>query len=128
MTKIKPQSEFPLMDLYQEYFKDITDKTVFAYNNTIYSNYPMSDDFIKHEETHLKQQDKIGLSNWVNQYLENKQFRLEQEIEAFKVQLNSIKDRNHKKEVLFESAKNLSGKLYGNLLTLNEAINILLKK
>ena len=74
---------------------------------------------------HLKQQQKIGADIWIEKYLKDPKFRLEQEIEAYKVQLINIKDRNKRfitKNILINI---LSGAQYGNMVS-KEEVNKLL--
>ena len=121
---MKPQSEFPLIERYKKVFP-IDNKTIFAYNGYIYTNFILPPDLIIHEETHLRQQDQHGLETWVDKYLTDKQFRLEMELGAYIAQLKSIKDKEFRGKVRNESAKTLSGKLYGNLITYQEALKLL---
>lgn len=120
----RPQSEFPLIKEYQKVFK-IDDRTIFAYDNKIYSNYDLTPDLIVHEYTHWKQQAEIGLDKWVELYLKSPEFRLEMELEAYKRQLESIKDRNTRDKVRIFSAQALSSELYGNLLSTKDAMFLL---
>lgn len=121
---IKPQSEFPLLQEYKKLF-NISEYTIFAYDQVIYSNYPVSKDLIIHEKTHHKQQDRYGLKEWVNKYLTNNNFRLEMEIEAYKNQLQSVKDRNIRYKLKIECAKDLSSDTYGNIITFDKAMVML---
>jgi hypothetical protein len=119
------QSNFPLLAEYAKLF-DITDRTIFAYNNIIYSNYLLPKDLIVHEQTHFKQQEKYGLDNWVTKYLTDTKFRLDMEVEAYKAQLASIGDREIRNKIRIESVHNLSSPLYGGIISKEEA-RILLK-
>ena len=122
--KLKLQKDFPLLEIYNKVF-DITDKTVFAYDDTVYTNYKLTPDLLIHEETHLKQQEKHGLEEWVYNYFVSISFRLEMEVEAYRKQLSSIKDRNERTKIRIESAKNLSSSLYGNIINYEEAYALL---
>ena len=117
---IRPQSDFPLMEEYQKKFA-ITDGTIFALGLSIYTNNPLTPDLLVHEIEHLKQQDKIGVKEWVYDFLEYPQKRLEFEVQAYKAQLRSIKDRNHRDKVRRASALNLSSALYGNIISYEDA-------
>lgn len=92
---IRPQKEFPLLEKYKQYFP-ITDNVIFAYDHVIYSNSPLSPDLIVHEMTHFKQQDEIGLDTWVDLYLNDIHFRTSQEQEAYRKQINSLKNREER--------------------------------
>ena len=121
---LKPQSEFPLLDKYKEKF-EITPNTIFAYDGNIYSNSELSPDLMVHEETHLKQQEAHGLDNWVDKFLNDPEFRLWQEVDAYKKQLASIKDREFRFHIRQECIANLSSSLYGNIVSKEQAKNLL---
>ena len=118
---IKPQKDFPLLDKYKERFA-VTENTIFAYDNEIYSNSPLPNHLIVHEEEHHKQQERDGLDYWVENYLNNNEYRLQQEIEAYRAQLKSVKDRNTRYKLQIECAKNLSSDLYGDIISYSEAM------
>ena len=121
----RPQAEFPLLEDYKKVF-EITNKTIFAYDNKIYCDYPLTPDLVVHEYKHWEQQNEIGLDRWVEMYLTNNNFRLTMEIEAYRAQLLSIKDREVRNKVRLISARQLSSELYGNIITKEDAF-ILLK-
>lgn len=120
----KPQDEFPLMEEYKKKF-DITKDTIFALYPYIYTNNPLTPDILVHELVHFKQQEKVGVVEWVYDFLENPKLRLEYELEAYREQLKSIKDRNHRNRVRVESARNLSSSLYGNIISYSDAFDLL---
>lgn len=111
-SMIKPQKDFPLIDLYKKYFP-IHDRVVFAYDKDIYTNYPLSQDLLIHENTHLKQQEKYGLDTWVDNYLNDINFRVKMEEEAYKAQLESVKDRNERFRLKLQIQKDIDSGLYG---------------
>ena len=119
---IRPQSEFPLMEEYQKKFA-ITKDTIFALYPSIYTDNPLTPDLLKHEMVHIQQQIKIGVKEWVYDFLESPRARLEFELQAYKTQLRSIKDRNHRDKIRRASAENLSSALYGNIISYEEAFN-----
>ena len=119
-----PQDQFPLLEEYKKHF-EIDKNTIFAYDHKIFSNNDLPEHLIIHEKTHHKQQDRDGLQFWVYNYLHDKKYRLIQEIEAYKEQLKSINDRNFRAKIWIESAKTLSSPLYGNIVSYQEALNIL---
>lgn len=118
---IAPQGEFPHIDIFKGRF-EITDRTVFAWDNVIYSNYVPSNDLITHEITHHRQQKKYGLQNWLEYYIKDDKFRLKMEIEAYRNQLNDIKDRNQRAKLRMELSKHLSSPMYGNIISYEEAV------
>ena len=117
------QSEFPYLKEFKERFP-IDDKTIFAYKE-IYSNYELPPDIQVHEETHLKQQEEYGAEKWIKRYLIDSKFRFEQEVEAFKAQVNHFKDRNQRFISQRLCAKTLSSDLYGGFITFEKAMEIL---
>ncbi len=121
---IRPQVDFPLMEEYKKFFA-ITENTIFALGEDIYTNNNLTPDLLVHETMHLKQQAKIGVSEWVYDFLYFPERRLEFEVEAYREQLKSIKDRNHRNKIRIESAKNLSSALYGNIISYKDAWDIL---
>lgn len=121
---IKPLKEFPLMARYKEVFP-IDESTIIAYHDTIYCNSNLPDHLIVHENVHLEQQRKIGLERWVDKFLTDPNFRLIQELEAYRTQLKSVMNRELKNKVRIGSARALSSDLYGNLISFNEAFKLL---
>lgn len=118
---IKKQVEFPLIDEYKKHF-EITDKTIFALGEDIYTDYDLTPDLLIHEQTHLKQQERVGVKEWVYDFLYIPEKRLEYEVEAYREQLKSINDRNHRAKIRIESAQTLSSGLYGNIIDYESAL------
>ena len=112
---LKPQSEFPLLEKYKEYFP-IHDRVIFAYGEHIYTNYPLSPDLLLHENTHLEQQKRYGLDVWVDRYLNDVEFRVKMEQEAYRKQLGSIKDREYRFRVKTQVQKDINSGLYGDVV------------
>lgn len=121
---MKLQVDFPYLEQYRKKFK-VTDRTIFAYNKEIYSNYELSEDLLLHEIKHIEQQNRIGADLWVEKYLNNRQFRLNEEVEAYQAQLAFIKDRNQRYKLKILCAKTLSSDLYGNIITFDKALKLL---
>lgn len=89
-----------------------------VYGDTCYSKNPLSPDLLVHEETHVRQQEIWGPEEWWRKWLEDKVFRLEQEVEAYKNQAEWVKansPRNYRRFRLNQMAKDLSSGLYGNI-------------
>ncbi len=122
--EIHPQNKFPLMEEYKKYFA-ITPHTIFAHDHKIYTDDIPPEHLLIHEMTHHIQQDHYGLDAWVTRYLNDKEFRLAMEIEAYVQQLKSIKDRNKRAWQLMLSAKDLSSDLYGNIISKEDAVKTL---
>ncbi len=102
--------------------------TIFAYKGKIYnpSGVDIPADILVHEEVHLKRQQGKE-DGWYDKYLTDKEFRLKEEIAAFREQYKffceMVKDRNLRARYLHSLAKNLSSTVYGEIINLNEAIN-----
>lgn len=99
---------------------------VFTYGDTLYNPLgdPISQDLMIHEETHEKQQEAFGKDQWWAMYLENKNFRLTQEVEAYRNQyqfLKTVLNRKGRMGALVTLAENLSSALYGNIINKKEA-------
>ena len=121
---IKKQNKFPYLSQFKDKFP-FTDVTIFVFDKTIYSNNEIPYDIIHHELQHLRQQQRIGAKNWILRYLDDKKFRLEQELEAYVIQLKEVKKMNDPNElfnILDECANNISSKLYGSMITKKRAM------
>lgn len=100
--------------------------TVFTYGDTVYnpSGGTLSAELVAHEAVHIKQQ-AAGAEEWWARYLEDEQFRLEQELEAHRAEYQAFcareKDRNQRNRYLFTIAARLASPMYGNIITLREA-------
>jgi len=107
------------------------DNVVFTVGDTIHAKNEMSEDLIEHEKTHIKQQTEMGVEKWWNRYFEDSRFRYTQEIEAYRNQYKCFctitKNRSKKFNFLKKIATDLSGRMYGNVVGLNEAVNLIRK-
>ena len=121
---IRPQVEFPLLEEYKKHFP-ITDDTIFALDEHIYTNNPLTKDLLVHELVHLRQQKEIGVKEWVYDFLYDVEARLRFELEAYREQLKSIKDRNQRHRIRMESADKLSSPLYGSIISRQDAYDLL---
>lgn len=78
-----------------------------------------------HEETHRHQQFIYGVEQWWNKYCEEKDFRLEQELEAYTNQYREFcrmkKDVKKRAYFLAKICQEISGSLYGNIITVAES-------
>lgn len=103
--------------------------TIFTYGDQI-SNCEgsMTEDLMHHEPYHTKQQEKFGsVDGWWKKYLEDDEFRFEQELECYRKQYQwvkqNIQDRNEVFSQLMHYARSLSGPIYGNLCSMSEALD-----
>lgn len=109
--------------------------TVFTYGNKIhiFNKDHLANDIplFHHESVHCRQQMKMGADEWWEKYFTDKDFRLSQELEAYTRQVKSIKknikDRNRRAMYLNAIAKDLSGSMYGNIISLEEVRKIFSK-
>lgn len=101
------QSEFPYLEEFKKRFK-VDKETVFAYAGNIYSNKEPPPDILVHEMVHLRRQEKIGADKWIQRYLDDEKFRLDEEVIAFKAQINHFKDRNYRLRSRIMCARALS--------------------
>ena len=126
-VKIEKQDNFPYLQEYRQNFP-IDENTIFVFEDKIYTNNDLPYDIIIHEIEHLRQQKKIGAKKWIDKYIEDPRFRLEQEIGAYKAQLKEVKkigDREEYAHILIECATNISSKLYNNIITYQESLKLL---
>jgi len=100
--------------------------TTFTVGDTIYCKINIPRDLLIHELVHVRQQTEMGWKKWWKKYFKDVEFRYSQEIEAYRKQYqwikNNVKDRNMQNKYLVFYARSLSGKLYGNLKTYDEAL------
>ncbi len=101
--------------------------TIFPFGFLIYnpSGLPIPDDIMVHETVHMARQGRDP-KNWWVKYLKDKEFRLNEELEANRKQYKFIckikKDRNERARALVAIARNMAGAVYGNMITTNKAI------
>ena len=101
--------------------------TVFTYGDTVYcpDSPKLSPDLLVHELTHINQQGNDP-ETWWNKYIEDPNFRLEQEVEAYREQYKKFcqlkKDRNIQARFLFYIAGELASATYGHLIGRDEAV------
>lgn len=116
-----------IFDKCEKVFGISWENTIFAVYPHIHSKYALTDDIIEHELVHMQQQLDVGVDKWWKIYFDDRQQRLKWELEAYKVQYQFLKRKNTmNKAQLFNKvdfwASNLSGKTYGHLISLQDAI------
>lgn len=104
---------------------DIKDKPgiVFTYGYKLYvpggKSVEVDKHLLIHEETHAAQQTAMGVEKWWEQYLSEPQFRLVNEVEAYRNQYRSMGSLSlrQRKGYLDHIVKDLSGAMYGNVVS-----------
>lgn len=99
---------------------------IFTYGDTVYnpSGVELTGDLIAHEGTHIKQQEKIGKDEWWDRYFIDLEFRMEQELEAYRVQYKYAIDnynRANRKRLLRKVSHDLASQIYGRMVNKREA-------
>lgn len=94
---------------------------VYTHGDTIYnpSGNDLPDHLIHHEQVHIRQQALTNPRQWWGQYISDENFRLEQELEAYREQYDFIKihyNREQRRALLDKLATDLSGSMYGKIL------------
>ena len=114
----------PNWNTLEKEFRVKWENIVVTYGQCVYSEKPLSPDLIVHETIHTKQQGDTP-DIWWERYIKDPIFRLEQELEAYIAQVKyvkkNIKDRNQRFRFIYQLAQDLSGSMYGNCISFNEA-------
>ena len=104
---------------------------VFAYGDKIYAprvKGKVRKDVRVHEEQHMRQQGDDPESWWAR-YLDDVEFRLSQEIDAYRKQYVYYVKKNHdvrkREDFLRGITKTLSGELYDNMITQKQALDLI---
>jgi len=124
---MKISLEYP--PIYEEAKKkfELSGREVFTFGDIIYnpSKSDIPDHLMVHEEIHCRQQGNTP-NLWWSRYLQDNNFILDQETAAYRAQYKficeKVKDRNTRYRALHQIATDLSGKMYGNLVSFTEAI------
>lgn len=100
---------------------------IFTYGNKLYvpggQRIQIDKPLMRHEEVHARQQKAIGIDAWWDNFLNDRNFRLSQELEAYREQYRAMAGLplEHRLGYLDHIASDLSGAMYGNLMTKDEA-------
>lgn len=95
---------------------DLNNGTVFTYFPDIYIKGHIQPHLLIHEQTHLNQQEKIGVIEWWKKYFNDPDFRISQEIEAYHNQYK------YNPAIINEIARDLSSSLYGSIINYKSAM------
>ena len=100
---------------------------IVTYGSHIYCKYDLRDDKLVHEKTHIKQQKDYGVEKWWERYYIDKEFRLSQEMEAYKNEIEWVKknitDRNKRHLMTRQIFTDISSPMYGFMITRQDAQN-----
>lgn len=103
------------------------ESAMFCYGDTIHnpSKNPIDLALMVHEGTHQIQQDGKP-KEWWGRYLKEPEFRFKQELEAYRTQYRvyeqTIKNRDQLALRVHNMAKDLSGAMYGNIISYPQAV------
>jgi len=79
---------------------------------------------IEHEKTHILRAQKYGMFKWYLMYCFSNSFRLKEEIEAIRIEFKYLKKNNIIPDYE-KKAKWLSSLIYLNMISYDEALNVL---
>ncbi len=97
---------------------------IVTYYPNVYCVVEIPPDLEVHEAVHLSQQKAYGVEAWWARYLSDKEFRLSQEIEAYRTQYAWAQlhyGRQERRGLLKKCAKDLSGPVYGRIISYDDA-------
>lgn len=104
---------------------------IFTYGNQLFvpSGKDVTKDkpLMKHEAVHARQQTELGIEKWWDRFLVDPMFRMSQELEAYREQYRAMGNLPISKRVgyLNHIARDLSGEMYGNIMSFNEAVTVI---
>lgn len=103
---------------------------LFCYGYTIYNpaKIVIPIQLIAHEAVHALQQDTYDKDEWWDDYLEYSSFRLHQETDAHRIEIQCFNEHNNRhlrRSYRKDVARRLAGPLYGNLITVKKAMELL---
>lgn len=121
----------PMYEICAKYFgADWDAGTIFAYGDTIHGKgiNRITPDVYAHEAVHMRQQEIYGdKDNWWKRYLGDADFRLNQELEAYKAQIQYALehyDRDYRRQLRKHIYRSLSA-LSGGTITYDQAETLL---
>ncbi len=116
----------PIYDRIARVFGDLWDQgVVITYGDDCYTKSGgISPDLHAHEEVHVRQQRAMGKDEWWNRYFVDTKFRLEQELEAYKVQAAYIRQwvgNRRKRDMKLDQICRDMAEMYNGMITYQEA-------
>ena len=122
----------PNLQKLKDAFEVSEEDIIIAYGDKIYSpNKQITHDLLVHEMVHCERQgyNERSAERWWERYMEDKEFRLNEEILAYKQQYlyccRVYTDRNRRHKILYALAKELAHERYGKLCTNSKAMDYL---
>jgi len=103
------------------------ENVIFTYGNQLFvpagERIVIDKPLMKHEETHARQQRDMGVEEWWERFLEEPGFRFQQELEAYRQQYRAMAGLPLEQRLgyLDHISNDLSGEIYGNMVTFDEA-------
>lgn len=133
-VKIKTEKP-PVYDAVTKAFGREPVTAIFTYGDTIYNpgKFPLPDHIIEHEKVHMPQQLNYpgGPDAWWERYLQDPEFRLDQEARAYGRQYGFCCQkgisRPQRRALLKGLAKILAGQLYNSVVSLDTAKELIEK-
>lgn len=107
------------------------ENVIFTYGDTLYipagEGTVIDKPLMKHEETHSRQQKEMGVQWWWDRFLSEPNFRMEQEIEAYRNQYAAMGDLplQQRQAYVTHMAKDLSSEIYGNIMKFEDAVKVI---
>lgn len=102
-----------------------------TYGDTCHSKNELPPDLVAHEEVHVAQQRMFGPEAWWTTYIEDPDFRLRQEVEAYRAQVKYLNDhtelmsRNERRYRIRNMAIDLNSHVYGFVVNFEEALKLI---
>lgn len=118
----------PVWDRLVEAFPNLEWKDIaITYGGVIYSPNPVEDNVLVHEMVHVRQQQGKNANEWMERYIADPEFRYKQELLAYQVEYKFWKKHFSKRDDVLTTAiegmaKTLSGPLYNNIVTYEQAL------
>lgn len=119
-------------EIVQAFPQVLKQRVIFAYAPYIYAPHSteIAPELIAHEKVHIARQMDGGVQEWWYLYIEDPEFRYEEEllahVEEYKTVLASTQNRNIRRSALKIIAKKLSAPLYGRMMTPEKALKDIL--
>lgn len=105
-----------------------------VWGDTCHSINDVRPDLWAHEEVHCEQQRFMGPDIWWETYITNSEFRLNQEVEAYRAQIKYLRDhsdemsRDVRRFAIDSMCKNLAGPMYGYIVTYKKAKELIVPR